>query len=913
MITKRQLIRPYLCLITLIGVIVPRRLRADWRQEWEAELRNREQLLAEWDKLDWSHKFDLLRRSLGAFRDALLLQPRRLEDEMFQDLRYGARMLFKSKLMTLVAVLSLALGIGANTAIFSLIDVLLLKSLPVREPEKLVLFGKGERVGATNNFPDGSWDVFSYPFYQEMRRRNEVFSDLAAIQSLTWRVHGAVSTNGTSGDMVPMNVQLVSGSYFSTLGVNAVLGRVINEADDQFAGAHPVAVLNYSWWERRLGGDPTVIGRTVTIDKGAYTIIGIAQKDFFGTKVGQAQDIWIPLAMEAQIPPAHWKGREDRSWQSLHLIARLKNGVSVEQANAAVNITFKQSLQEWAGSQATERLQDIQRANIELTAAGRGLSALRRQFSLSLQILMAVVGVVLLIACANVANLLLSRAAARQREFAVRMALGAGRTRLIRQLLTESVLLAGLGAAAGVFLAWWGGHLLVLMASTGSETLPLDVTPNVRILGFTLLVSLFSALIFGTAPALRAARIEPNSMHKGGKGVAQSTSRSVFSKALVVTQIALSLLLLVGAGLFVRTLINMQNLPSGFNQQNVMLFYVDTTTTGYKGAQLDALLLEVEERVKAVTGVQAASFSAYFFNQGAWTSAMFTRDQNLPERQSRIFNNKTVGQDYFTTMGIQLLQGRTFGPQDTDTSQQVAVISEAMARRFFPNRSPLGMRFGRTAENSDRFEIIGVVTDAKDMSLAEEFRPIAYYPYFQSNEPMSNLVVRHSGAPEAVVPQIRQAISQVNRYLAIDEVVSLSAHVSRSLARERLVARLASFFGLLAVLLACVGLYGILSYSVARRTNEIGIRMALGAKRGDVLWLSLREALILVGAGVAIGLPASLVAMQTVSALLYGLEPYDPATVVSGTLLLLLVAVLASYLPARRASRIDPMVALRDE
>jgi predicted permease len=911
---KDILTKPHLWLIHVAGVIVPRRLRADWRQEWEAELRSREMSLAEWDNLNWKTKFELLRRSLGAFWDALMLQPRRLEDEMFQDMRYGLRMLLKTPGFTLAAALSLALGIGANTAIFSLIDAVLLKSLPVREPESLVFFGKGEGVGATDGFPDRSWDLFSYPFYREMRRRNEVFSEVGATLSMSWSVHGAANTNGTSGEMVRIDVQPVSGAYFSTLGVNAGLGRVITEADDQVAGAHPVAVVSHAWWESQLGGDPAAVGKTITIDKVAYTIIGVAPKEFFGTTVGKAPDLWIPLAMETQLPPGHWKGRENPEWQSLHLIARLKNGVSAEQASAAVTLLFKQSLQERAGAQASaERMQDIQRAYIELTPAARGISKLRGAFSTSLQILMAVVGVVLLIACANVANLLLARAASRQKEFAVRLALGAGRTRLIRQLLTESVLLAGLGAAAGIFLAWLGSRLLVLMAGAGSDPLPLDVTPNARILGFTLLTSLLSALIFGTAPAIRAARIEPNSSLKGGKGAAQAASRSRFGKALVVAQVALSLLLLVGAGLFVRTLINLQNLPSGFNQQNVMLFYVDTTTTGYEGDQLNALLREVEERVKATPGVQAASFSAYFFNQGAWTSSIFTRDQNLPEGQSRDVSNKFVGQDYFTTMGIQLLQGRVFGPQDTDKSRQVAVVSETMARRFFPNSSPLGKRFGRAAEKSGQFEIIGVVKDAKDMSLTEEWRPIAYYPYSQGREPMSNLVARYSGSPEAVVPQARQAIREVNRNLPIDGVVSLSEHISRSLARQRLVARLAAFFGLLALSLACVGLYGVLSYAVARRANEIGIRMALGAQRRDVIWLVLREALALVVAGVTVGLLSSLAATRTASTLLYGLEPNDPPTIAAATLLLLAVAALASYMPARRASRVDPMTALREE
>jgi len=915
MITRKQLIRPYLRLIALIGVVVPRRLRADWRQEWESELRYREQLLAEWDKLDWRHRLDLLRRSLGAFRDALLLQPRRLEDEMFQDLRYGARMLLKSKLFTLVAVLSLALGIGANTAIFSLLDAVLLKSLPVYEPEKLVLFGKGEDVGVAGGLPNRSWDLFTYPFFRDVRQRNEVFSDVAASLSLPWSVYGTFNTNGRSGELIQISVQLVSGSYFSTLGVNANLGRVFTGADDQIPGAHPVAVLSHAWWERQLGADPAVVGKTVTIDKVAYSIIGVAPKEFFGTTVGQKQDIWIPLAMESQMPPNYWNGREDRSWQSLYLIARLKNGVSAQQASAAVNLFFKQSLQDRAGAHPSpEQLQDIQRASIELTPAARGLSELRLQFSLSLRILMAVVGFVLLIACANVANLLLARATAREKEFAVRLALGAGRTRLIRQLLTESILLACLGGIAGVALAWWGSRMLVQMVSTGPEALPLDITPNVRILSFTLLASLLSALIFGMAPALRAARVEPNSSLKGGRGSAQATSQSRLGKTLVVAQVALSLLLLVGAGLFVRTLINLQSLPSGFNQQNVLLFQVDTAPTGYRGAQLGVLERAVEEKVKEVPGVQAASFSFIIFNQGVWTTAMSTRDQNLPEGQSRIVMNNVIGQDFFMTMGIQFLQGRGFGPQDTEKSQKVAVISESMAQRFFPNTSPLARRFGRgSAENSEQFEIIGVVKDVKYMSLTEQPLPMAYFPHSQDNSPLNNLVIRFSGAPEAIVPQVRRAISEISHNLPVVEVVSLSEHIGRSLIQQKLVARLAAFFGLLALLLASVGLYGVLSYAVARRTNEIGIRMALGAQRGDVIWLMLREALILVGAGIVMGWLASLAAMQTVSTLLYGLEPNDQPTIALATLLLTVVAALASYLPVRRATRVDPMVALRDE
>ncbi|MBL8204762.1 MAG: ABC transporter permease [Blastocatellia bacterium] len=904
--------RIHFWLIQFFGLIVPRRLRADWRQEWEAELRFREILLSEWDKLDTLHKFDLWRRSIGACWDALLLQPQRWEDDMIQDLRYGVRMLLKHKMFTAVAVLSLALGIGANTAIFSLFDAVLLKSLPVQEPERLVLFGKGEDIGLTNSFPSKSIDLYSYPFYQQIRQQRDVFSDVGAVLSIPWNVHGKVNS---SAETEQMSVQLVSGNYFSVLGVKASLGRTLSDEDDVNPGGHPVVVVSYGWWQRRLGADPSAIGKTITIDQTTYTIIGVGAKDFFGTTVGQSPNLWIPLAMEPQMPPTHWDGRANREFQDLNLIARLQNGVQMEQANAAVNARFKQHLQEWAGAQpSADQVRNIQQARVELTPAGRGLSELRQQFSVSLRVLMVVVGLVLLIACANIANLLLARATSRQKEFAVRMALGAGRMRIVRQLLTESLLLAALGGLAGVMLAWWGGQLLVLMASGGAEALPLDVTPNARILTFTLCVSLFSALLFGLAPALRALRLEPNASLKGGKGTVQAGAQSPFGKALVVGQVALSLVLLVGAGLFVRTLINLQNVPTGFNTENALLFRIDTAVTGYKDVQLAEVMRAVEEKVKVVPGVQAAAFSFIVFNQGLWTGPAYTQEQLALDVRSRIVRNNTVGADYFAAMGIPLVAGRGFTAQDNDKSQKVAVISETMAQRFFPNVSPIGRRFGiRGPESGGQIEVIGVVKDVRAMSLSEELRPSAYYPHAQGSGPLHNFVVRFVGAPENIVPQVRRAVREVNPSLPIDEVVSLSDHVGRSLVQQKLTARLGAFFGLLALLLACIGLYGVLSYAVARRTNEIGIRMALGAQSRNVLWLVLREALLLAGIGIGIGLIAAVALTRTAKTLLFGLQPNDPLTIALATALLFFVAVVAGYLPARRAARIDPMIALRDE
>lgn len=912
---NRRSLKLHFRLIAFVGVIVPRRLRADWRQEWEAELQYREAMLEEWNRLDWRAKLDLLTRSVGAFWDALLLQPKRLEDEVFQDLRYGVRMLLKAPGFTMVAVLSLALGIGANTAIFSLVDAVLLRSLPVKQPERLVLFGKAQSIGITTRFPNGSWDLFSYPFYEAVRERNQVFSDVTAVQSFPDGVHGFVNLNGSVGEQEAIEAQMVSGTYFSTLGVNALLGRTFTEEDDRIAGAHPVAMMSHAWWEKSFGRDPAVIGSTITIGQTTYTVIGVTPRDFFGTTVGRSPQLWVPLAMEEQLPPGR-KGRNEQLVHSLFLIARLKDSVTEEQAASEVNLLFKQALQEYAGAEPTaERLRDIQTAKIDLTPAGSGVSELRRQFSLPLQILLAVVGIVLLIACANVANLLLARAVSRVPEFALRLALGAGRARLVRQFLTESALLAACGGIGGILLAQWGGRVLVQMVNTGSEPLTLDLSPDARVLAFMLLISLFSAIVFGTAPALHAGRIDLTSSLKAGKGAVAASSHNLFSKALVVLQVALSLLLIVGAGLFVRTLINLQNVPTGFNKENVYVFQIGTSATGYKeDTQLERVMSEVEESVEAVPGVRAASFSMFLFNQGGWTTRAFTRDDNLSEGRDRRIANNVVGRDFFTTLGLPVIEGRGFGPQDTEKSQKVAVISETMARRFFPNESPLGRRFGLGArEHSEEIEIIGVARDAKYSSLDEAPMPMAYYPRAQNIQYLNNFEVSVSSPPETVIPAIRRAIKEVNRNLPIDEVATLSEHLDRSLVQQRLIARLSTFFGLTALLLACIGLYGILSYSVARRTGEIGIRMALGARRQDVVWVVLREALALVLIGIIIGLLAALFATQTASSLLFGLRPTDPLTIAAATLLLVAVATSAGYLPARRAARVDPMMALRDE
>ncbi len=835
---------------------------------------------------------------------------------LWQDLRYGARMLWMRPGFTLIAALTLSLGIGANTAIFSLIDATLLRMLPVREPERLALFGTGESMGVAVGFPNMRTELFSYPFYRDVRRRNQVFSDVGAVHSLPSRVYGVVNASGTEGEAEQIDARLVSGSYFSVLGVNAIHGRTFTDADDQVPGGHPVVVASHAWWERRLGADPAAVGKTITIGSTIYSLIGVTPREFFGTEVGESPDIWIPLAMEEQIPPGS-KGLNDNLFQSLYLIGRLKPGVRIEQANVEANLLFKQWLQEHAGSQpSSERLRDIQQASVELTPAGRGLSQLRFFFSKPLHALMAVVALVLLIACANVANLLLARGATRRKEFAVRLALGAGRLRLIRQLGVESLLLAALGGALGVLIASWGSYGLVWMASTGPQPLPLDVTPNARILGFTLLASLLSAVIFGMAPALRVTRFELNPALKDGRGDAAMT-RSLLGKALVVAQVAFSLLVLVGAGLFVRSLINLRNVDTGFNQRNVLLLQLATDSVGFKQDDplLSNLYREVEEKVNAIPGVIAASFSLFSFNQGAVTIPISVRGAASPISGDPVILNNVVGPDFFTAMNLPLILGRPFGPRDTKTSPKVAVISEEMARRFFPQESPLGKRYRLgPSEEADEIEVIGVVKDAKYRSLDERPQPMAYYPYSQQTFfPLGNFEVSYSGEPGAVAAAVRRAIKEVDRNLPIFDVATLSEHVDRSLVQQKLIARLSSLFGLLALLLAAVGIYGVISYSVTQRTREIGVRMALGAQRRNVLRLVLGQGAKLALIGALVGLGASWALTRWVESLLFNVSATDPATFVIITLSLIAVALLACYIPARRATKVDPMVALRCE
>jgi predicted permease len=899
-VVKQRFGKPHLWLITAIGVIVPRRLRADWRQEWEAELRSREILLSEWDNLNRRTKLDLLRRSLGAFRDALLLQPRRLEDEMFQDLRYGVRMLLKNKGFTAVAVLSLALGIGANTAIFSLIDAVLLKMLPVERPEQLYLI---QNVGPRR--PGGG--APPYPCFEQFRAQTQSFTGLAAFarQSPKLQIDGQI-------EEVPG--QFVSGNYFALLGVRAALGRTLGPAEDTVPGQGGpdglVAVISHNYWTRRFGRDPAVIGKTVYLDDKPVMIVGVTPPEFYGLFPGTEVNITLPM-----MTAGAGMLTEKSSWW-FQAVGRLKSEVPLEQARVELDTIF-QTYMDGTNFNAETRREAF--ARIELAAASRGLDTLRRQFSRPLQVLMVVVALVLLIACANVANLLLARAAARRKEFAVRLALGAGRFRLLRQLLTESLLLVGLGGLLGLLFARWGSAFLVSFFAAGRGRLLVNLPLDYRVLAFTAGMALLTGLLFGLAPAWQATRVDPNHTLKDGASTS-TRARSRFGKSLVVAQVSLSLLLLVGAGLFLRTLRNLRNVDAGFQPSGVLTLRVQPVGTDYQGERLANFWKDVTARVERLPSVRAVSLSSRSPLDGGDRGVLVeVSGFTAHSQQDKEIRMNQVSPGYLQTFGIALKQGRSFTAADNETAPRVALLNEAAARFYFGDRSPLGaqIRFSNNPPGQPPpvYEIVGVVGDVRTQNLREPDTRTFYLPAPQARDRLGalTLALRAEGGLGALTKSVSDELRAIGPDILLTNIATLSEQVDQSLLQERLVATLSLFFGLLALLLACIGLYGVMSYDVARRTHEIGIRMALGASARQVVRLVLRQTLVWVALGVAIGLGVALAVTRWAESLLFGLKPNDPLTIVLAALALLAVAGVAGYLPARRAARVDPLVALRHD
>jgi predicted permease len=831
-------------------------------------------------------------------------------ETLLRDLRYGLQTLRRNPGFTAVAVLSLALGIGANTAVFSLIDTVLLKMLPVKNPEQLVFL---EMESVPNVDKVGS--NLSYAFFEQLRARREAIAGVCSFSS-SLRVSVVVD-----GQAEVAQAQRVSGGFFATLGVGALLGRTLTEDDDKIPGGHPFAVISYNYWERRFSRDLAIVGKSVAVNGHPFTIIGVTPPDFFGVKVGESPDIWAPAMMHAHLFPGdsiEWYLNNPLS----NVLARLKPEVSEPQARASLTTLLQQSLMAEGGSQLSpEEQQTLRRKSVALKPASQGLSRLRERFSEPLRNLMAVVGLVLLIACANVANMLLARATTRQKEIAVRLALGASRFRLIRQLLTESMLLAFIGGALGLLFALWGSGYLLALVGSGRNPVILTLTLDLRVLGFTTAVSLLAGVLFGLAPAWRSTRVDLTPALKDAARGSGAGTRLGLGKTLVVIQVALSLMLLIGAGLFVRSLRKLKGLDPGFNRENVLLVSTDAMMVGYRGKQVADLYQRMLEGIKAIPGVRSATFSSEgLFSVGMSMSSVFIQGRE-PRREDHMSTRdntglpwfSTVGPEYFETLGMGILQGRGLTVQDCQNAPPVAVVNETFARYYFGDENPIGRRFGLGRKTSGQIEIIGVVKDAKYHSLREPAVRTYFVPHRQDSGGPTIFQIRTSTDPTNVIAAVRQKAQEIDANLPLFNIKTLAKQVDESLAQERMIGSVSSFFGLLALLLAAVGLYGVMAYAVSRRTHEIGVRMALGAQRGEVLRMVLRQGMKLVLIGAGLGLAASFAATRVIANRLFDVTPTDPVTFVGALILLLIVALSACFAPARRATKVDPLVALRCE
>ncbi|HEV2423959.1 MAG TPA: ABC transporter permease [Terriglobia bacterium] len=860
-----------------------------------------------------------------------------------QDVRYGLRAMRQAPGFTAVAVLSLALGIGANTAIFSLIDAVLLKTLPVQDPQNLVAMQWASKgwpnvmnglSGNMNNDASGRMTSpsFSYPMYERLRTRNHVFSNILALAG-----NGSQFNLGYRGEPARAEGELVSGTFFETLGVQPALGRMLTPDDDRLESS-PAAVISYTYWESHFGRDPGIVGKNITLNGVPFTVVGVCPPEFFGVQPGRAVDVWAPLHQQPHVEPRwapqpseglgktigpDWLFEHTNRWWVV-MLGRRKPGVTEQQARAEADVILQQSIA--PNIKPGARPETI--PHLEVTAGSKGLDDLRREFSKPLAVLMAVVGLVLLIACANVANLLLARGTSRQKEMAVRLAIGARRSRLIRQLLTESLLLAAVGGALGLVLAFWSTDLLVAFMSSGRDPLELSVKPDPWVLGFTATVSVLTGILFGLSPALRSTRLDLTPALKASDarelGTAPGASvrqgrRIGIGKTLIVAQVSLSLLLLVGAGLFVRTLTNLENVNAGFDERNLLLFGINPLQAGYKGPRLIEFYQEMMRRVAAQPGVRSVSMSGETLIGGGMNS-LETFIQNPPKSADKdggvsAYVNQ-VGPNFFETMGIPLVLGRTIHDADVAGAPEVAVVNEEFAKRYLGGGNPVGRRFGFDLQkkSNPEFEIVGVVGNARYDDLRHDVPPTVYPAALQDTELGSlHFEVRTAGDPNLLVSAIRHVAQGLDSSLALYDVRSQGEQIEETLFQERLFARLTGFFGALALVLGCIGVYGVMAFAVTRRTREIGIRMALGAKRSEIAGMVLRETLALVAIGVALGVAAALEASRLVATFLFGLKPNDPLTIAGAALLMVLAAALAGYLPARRASRVDPMVALRYE
>ncbi len=832
---------------------------------------------------------------------------------LLQDLRYGARMLLKNPGFTLIAMLTLALGIGANTAIFSLTDQILLRLLPVERPEEMVVLrSPGPKGGRVSSDGDDAAS-FSYPAYKALRDRNDAFSGLLARFAIPLSVAGAGQTERADGE-------LVSGNYFEVLGVRPALGRVFNQEDDRVPGAHPVVVLSHAYWARRFGADPAILNKTLTVNGTLMTVIGVSREGFRGVQVGQTPDVFIPMMMKAQMTPS-WNGLEDHQDYWLAIMGRLKPGMTRAQTEEAVRPSYRSILEEEVSLRRgmnAERRQRFLDKRILLDDGSKGRQILQRDAKKPFLILMGMAGLALLIACANVANLQLARGAARQREVAVRMALGAGRWRLMRQFLVESLLLSLLGSVVGLVVAAWTVHGLVAAIPPSVGALGFSADLNPRMLGFAFGISALTGLLFGLAPAARATRLNLEAtLREQGSSVSSGQSHVRFRKSLVVSQIVLTTVLLVVAGLFARSLNNLSRLDLGLRAEHVVAFSIAPELNGYSPQRTISFFNDLRQGVAALPGVRSVSAAEIPILTDSNSSSNVTIEgYQAQENEDMNVHHNRIGPDYFATMGVPLLSGREFTVSDAAGGPNVAIINETMARRFFANRNPIGSRFAFGAGNGVRpdIEIVGIVKDSKHATLREQKRPFAYLPYAQETDlGRITFYARTDQDVASIAPALRREVERRDNNLPIYELKSLMQQADESLFADRFLTFLSICFGLLAATLAAIGLYGVMAYTVTRRIREIGIRVALGATHGRVIWLILREVALLAIVGLLAGAPLAFALGRAAESLLFEVKAGDPLVFVAASLLLGCVALLGGYLPARRAARVDPMIALRCE
>jgi predicted permease len=844
---------------------------------------------------------------------------------LLQDIRFGARKLRKSPGFTVVAVLTLALGIGANTAIFTLIHAVMLKSLPVANPGELYRLGEGTNCCALDGL-QGNFNIFSYALYKELRDNTPEFTKLAAFSAGLKDV--SVRPAGSKDAAQPFAAEVVSGNYFEMFGVNAYAGRLAAPADDQ-PGAPPVAVMSYRIWREHFSLDPSVIGGTVQINGHPVSIIGVTPPGFFGETLRRdPPDFWLPLSNDPLLaqsgsllsqPTIHW----------LYVIGRLKPGAGPAQVQARSTL----EVQQWLAGQGQipERYTpEIAKQHVTITPAGSGVARMKSNYADGLRILAAASGLVLLIACANIANLLLAQGTAHHSQTVLRVALGAPRSRLIRQALTEGALLGLLGGAAGLAVAYAGTQIILALAFRGARYVPIDAAPSLPVMGFALLLSLLTTVLFATAPAWISSKAEPGDALRGAQRSVREHS-TLPQKSLIVLQAALSLVLLAGAGLLSESLRNLERQNFGFETQGRMIVKIDPSLAGYATEHLGSLYRAVKERLGQIPGVRGVSFSLYSpMSDMNWSSGVSIEGRPA-STDPEDFDSASwlrVSPGYFETIGEPLIRGRLIDERDTPGARHIAVINEAFAKKFFPKQDPMGKHFGLgDASHAADYEIVGIVGDAKYMEARESawptfFRPLLQIETFkdeadQSAELRSNSIrdieLRVAGRPQNLQAIIRETLAGIDPNLTVLDMMTFNEQVTRNFNQDRLMARLAGIFGLLALALACMGLYGVLAYNVARRTQEIGIRMALGAARSGILRMVLREALILAGLGIAIGIPSAIAANHLLSNMLYGLKATNPQVLSVVTGFLLLVAMAAACFPARKASTVDPMVALRHE